>query len=584
MLKSLQLIDFRCYASHQIEFKDLTIAVGRNNAGKSSLIEALRLVSLASAKSNSVSFSSPPDWTDAPGGQLGFKVPLKGLFFEKRSVINNLGSGPARIIAKYDSGYHIEIFVSGDYDVFASYRDPSGQTIRSGGKAKQAQFPPIAILPPIGPLEPDERLLSHDHVRGAMESTLTSKHFRNQIHFLQTYVHKFKTLVAETWENVSVEEVISATREKGEYLSLMVRDEQFTAEVGWMGHGFQMWLQVIWFLARSEGACTLILDEPDVYMHPDLQRRLIRLVRKHHTQVIVATHSVEIMTDVPPSNILVVERSRSQSRFVYNSRIVQKVADNLGSQHNLNLVRLGTARCCLVVEGKDMDFLRIIHQRMFPDRHDCFDGVPNFDIGGWGGWKTVSGVSKLLHKALSTEYPVYCLLDRDYFPDSLLKSRQKEAKSLGINLHIWRKKEIENYSIDCGVICRFIKAQKRQGSSQCTEEEIEEQLLSITKPLKQDVIDCLATEEQRLDGKLSLKSANEKARSRVGNSWKTLEGRLAYVCGKEVLTQLSKWSQKKYQTSISAKGLFRHFQPDELPEELRNVIAAIDQRSALDKI
>jgi hypothetical protein len=33
-----------------------------------------------------------------------------------------------------------------------------------------------------------------------------------------------------------------------------------------MGHGLQMWLQTMWFLARVGYAACAILDEPDVYM------------------------------------------------------------------------------------------------------------------------------------------------------------------------------------------------------------------------------------------------------------------------------------------------------------------------------
>lgn len=43
MLKFLHLEDYRCFKDTKLEFKDLTIAVGKNNAGKSTIIEALRI-------------------------------------------------------------------------------------------------------------------------------------------------------------------------------------------------------------------------------------------------------------------------------------------------------------------------------------------------------------------------------------------------------------------------------------------------------------------------------------------------------------------------------------------------------------
>ncbi len=45
LLKKLELENFKCYQRASIPFKDLAIIVGANNAGKSCLIESLRLVS-----------------------------------------------------------------------------------------------------------------------------------------------------------------------------------------------------------------------------------------------------------------------------------------------------------------------------------------------------------------------------------------------------------------------------------------------------------------------------------------------------------------------------------------------------------
>lgn len=111
-----------------------------------------------------------------------------------------------------------------------------------------------------------------------------------------------------------------------------------------MGRGVQMWLQVIWFLAREGSADCVILDEPDIYMHPDLQRRLIRLLRKGSGQVILTTHSPEILAEVDAEDVLVVDRSRSLSLVVSSLPGAQAVLTSLGSVHNLQLTRLWKAR------------------------------------------------------------------------------------------------------------------------------------------------------------------------------------------------------------------------------------------------
>ena len=43
MLTFLKLENFRCFSNHEVVFSPLCLLVGQNNAGKSTIIDALRL-------------------------------------------------------------------------------------------------------------------------------------------------------------------------------------------------------------------------------------------------------------------------------------------------------------------------------------------------------------------------------------------------------------------------------------------------------------------------------------------------------------------------------------------------------------
>ena len=60
-------------------------------------------------------------------------------------------------------------------------------------------------------------------------------------------------------------------------------------------------------MSRLEITDQVILDEPDVYLHADLQRKLIRMAKRSRRPTIVATHSLEIISEVEPDNIIVIE-------------------------------------------------------------------------------------------------------------------------------------------------------------------------------------------------------------------------------------------------------------------------------------
>ena len=107
-----------------------------------------------------------------------------------------------------------------------------------------------------------------------------------------------------------------------------------------MGHGLQMWLQTMWFIARTSRNNTVVLDEPDVYMHPDLQRRLIRHLRSVRPQVIVATHSTRILSETDPTNVLVIDRTAPEAAYSTSLPAVQKLLEHIGSAQNIQLTRL----------------------------------------------------------------------------------------------------------------------------------------------------------------------------------------------------------------------------------------------------
>lgn len=242
------------------------------------------------------------------------------------------------------------------------------------------ELPEINILPQIGPLRIKEVVLNEEYVYKNINSATSSLHFRNQLHYHSELFELFKVNAEQTWQGLRILNLELAGDFKNRELDLLVQDNNFVAEIGWMGHGLQMWLQTIWFLTRCSNGSTVILDEPDVYKHADLQRKLIRYLKNKFPQVIVATHSIEIMSEVEP-----------------------------GSIHNIQLARLWSSKKILIVEGKDIEILKRIQNRLLGESLDSLESIPNFSIGGWGGWKYAIGSKLLLKNAGDKALVTYCL-------------------------------------------------------------------------------------------------------------------------------------------------------------------------------
>jgi ABC-type multidrug transport system ATPase subunit len=93
----------------------------------------------------------------------------------------------------------------------------------------------------------------------------------------------------------------------------MLSEGGFVAEAAHFGHGLQMWLQIVWFLVRTEENNIVIFDEPDVYMHPDQQRKLLELVRGKFTQCILSTHATAILDECNEDEVIQLDRAVSKS-------------------------------------------------------------------------------------------------------------------------------------------------------------------------------------------------------------------------------------------------------------------------------
>jgi len=377
-------------------------------------------------------------------------------------------------------------------------------------------LPQLSVLPQISPLQKEENILATDYVKANISSHLSSNHFRNQLAiFYDEYFEEFKALAESSWPGLQIISIEGRNRLLGDPIELFVRDGDFVAEIGWMGHGLQMWLQTMWFITRSKHSDTIILDEPDVYMHPDLQRKLLRFVRGRNPQCLIATHSTEILSETEPSNILIIERSREKSSFSTNLPAVQKVIEDIGSAQNIHLTRLWSARKLLLVEGKDIKFLKRFQSLIFPDTNFPFDALPNMPIGGWSGWAYAVGSAMLLSNAFDEQIITYCILDKDYYTPDTIKNRRDEAATKNVNLHIWSRKEIENYLIIPSVIQRIIVEKGANGSP--TIKEIENQIDEITNSLKDQTVDSYSQEFHNNERAKGISSANKKARALVNS-------------------------------------------------------------------
>ncbi|HEY0667758.1 MAG TPA: AAA family ATPase [Sphingobacteriaceae bacterium] len=539
-------------------------------------LKALRILSLVVNRAKYTIYVKSPEWLQFNDDVLGIQPSIKNLEISTQNIFHMYGEPPAKIIGEFEDGLKVHVYVNDGAELFAIMTTKDGKFVESKKFASSVGLHEINILPQISPLQKREIVINETTVQRNLSTNLSSRHFRNQLNYYPKAFDLFKELSEKTWPGLSIDRINSNVRTQGD-LFLFVRDNKFEAEVGWMGHGLQMWLQTMWFLSRCKKSSTVILDEPDVYMHADLQRRLIKLVKREFKQVIIATHSVEIMSEVEAENILPISSERLKQEYANKTPIVQKIVDEIGSVHNIEIARMFSYNKFLIVEGEkdDVKLLSIFQTKIYPDTFEQFDILPKTFVNGWGGWQRVIGSQKVFSDN-QTSITTYCIFDSDYHTTIEKEQRLTEAKIQGINLHIWNKKEIENYLLCPAAVVRL--ANSRRKGLMLTEEEITRQIDLICEELKDDVIDCFATEIKNEDHSQSLKTVNQEARRYVNKHWHM--EKWGMVSGKEIISRLGQWLSENYKVSINRFALARELSLDELPKEVIDLITKIEGRKS----
>ncbi|MEA2190404.1 MAG: hypothetical protein QOI73_525 [Solirubrobacteraceae bacterium] len=584
MIESLRLQNFRGFIDHTVPFKQTTVLVGANNAGKSTLVEALRIVAvvLDRLRNPHARFVEPPMWLEGKHALIGVSPAVRGLPTDEaaRSLFYAYDPPPAVLSATFAGGARVTVFIGPDAQVHGAAWDAAGAEITGRRQAQRLTLDVIGVQPLVAPLL--RRELAHQPetiVRGD-GTYLAPRHFRNQLRHFDHHAKEFARIAEDTWPGLQIRRRPNKYAAVGEVLDLDIRDEGFVGEVGLMGHGLQMWLQIVWFLARAPDDACVVLDEPDVYMHPDLQRRLLSMVRARFRQLVIATHSVEIISDVDPESIVSVDKRERASTFVTSLPGLQGVMSSIGSLQNIDITRLMSSRSFLLVEGEDLTLLRILQVIAAPTAPPI-DLIPHGELGGRGGWGGGVPAKLPTKNAVGESIRCYAILDRDYFPNQEVAERVAEGRPWKVALHVWSRKEIENYLLVPSAIARLIAERARDGTLLPDDATVTKEVDRIVRSMEHDISDAISEVLLARNRKGGPTTANKLTRERMSAAWKTQDGRWNVAPGKKVLSAVSNWAKTHYGVEFNPEQLARALASDEIAQEVKDVLEAISRTKPL---
>ena len=357
-------------------------------------------------------------------------------------------------------------------------------------------------------------------------------------------------------------------------LRMFCPEERYPREIYWAGFGFQVWCQMLTYVIGAKDDALLVIDEPDIYLHSDLQRQLVSILNDLGPDILIATHSTEIIVEAEPGDILVVNKKNRSARRIKDPSGLQQLFELLGSNLNPPLTQLAKSRRAVFVEGKDFQLLSGFARRAGLTEVATRAHFAVIPIEGFNPAR-IEEYSRGIELTLGVSILKAAVLDRDYRSETQVQELRETLEKTMAFVHFHDRKEIENYLLEPTPLERAIRTRlteqaARTGKTQQFSESVSEMLIRITEAIKQDVsgvyIAKYVESQKDLAPKTDRSTLTTQAIKKFDEAWETLSGRLAIVPGKRVLAMLNDELQSEYSINLSPTLIVSQFQREEIPE------------------
>ena len=377
MITRLTLRNFKSVGKQTYDFTQFDLLVGRNNSGKSTVLQALAIWQFCvdefhrSKRRGSKGLQVVlPNFTALP-------VPEFNLLWKDRTdrayPITNGKKKQEFILIEIGVEWRRPTGEIGSFGVALRYHSPQTiYAIPSDGWAKfrtceqSGDLPRIAYVPPFSGLEPTEKWLDVSPIRQQVGKGQPGSVLRNLLlrvcpppprgpdgRINKGYQHpadwRELASIVQRWFSVTICE---PTYESAKDVYITVEYSQNGKEYDIIagGSGFHQTLTLLAFMYGYQPT-TILLDEPDAHLHVNLQREILDYFKRksieRNTQFVIATHAEEFARGVDASQI-VSFLSHVPKRIKSTPEVLRAMAE----VSNEEVTRLMTSPYILYVEGE----------------------------------------------------------------------------------------------------------------------------------------------------------------------------------------------------------------------------------------
>lgn len=574
--------NFKAFKHYSLALTNFNVLVGPNNAGKSTVIAAFRMLSEAMRRARA---RAPEHLRGPEGDRLGYRVNLSEVPVASENIFSDYDdSHAASVTFRISNGNRLVLYFP-ERDSCMLFTQTEERAVRSPSTFKSEFNCDVAFVPVLGPVEHNEPLYQKEAARQALITHRASRNFRNIWHHYPEQFPEFRDLLRRTWPRMDIEAPrLDATADRPR-LHMFCLERRIPRELFWAGFGFQVWCQMLTFIVEGRRASLLAIDEPDIYLHSDLQRQLLSILKDAGPDILIATHSPELVSASDPHDIVVIDNRAKSARRLNEPSQLQPVFKSLGSNLNPTLTQLAKTRRALFVEGRDFDVISWFAERLGKNGVATRGHFAVLPAHGFNPQK-VADVSAGIEATLGTRITRAAIFDRDYRSDNEVRAITEGLKAHCTLVHVHSRKEIENFALVPTVLERAIRARledrrRRTGATKQWTHDIVAVLGDISESERREVqSQCLTSyvrHERASRRGVDDATLTTEALAMFEDRWSSLQSRLAMVPGKEVFAQLNGFLMREYGISLSLGAVARTFRPNEIPQEMVDLVNRVEE-------
>ncbi|MFH0817519.1 MAG: AAA family ATPase [Candidatus Micrarchaeota archaeon] len=579
---SVRFHHYKAFREYALSLHRFNVLVGPNNSGKSTVLGAFRILAEGIRKANA---RNPVIIPGPQGETYGYEVDMTDIPVATENVFYDYDdSEPAKITFRLSNGNQLILFFPKRRICFLICQT-QGRPVVSTTDFKSQFNASIGFVPILGPVEHDEQLFQKEAARLALLTYRAARNFRNIWYHYPEDFNEFRGLVKSTWPGMDIEPPEIDTSTAKPLLHMFCPEERIPREIFWSGFGFQVWCQMLTYIVRGRKSNLFIIDEPDIYLHADLQRRMLGILKTLGPDILIATHSTEIISEVDLDDLVVINKKLMAGKRIRNPAELQQVFNVLGSDLNPILTQLAKTRRAIFVEGKDFKIISRFARKLGLDAIANRSDFAVIPVEGFNPGK-IRDFTHGMEITLGADVLTSVVFDRDY------RSKEECEKELALlNKHcqkayIHSRKELENFllvpfTLKRAIDHRLIDRNQRTGSNTCFKEDVEDLLARLTESMRHHVQACYLAKRRQFEQSQRKgrddSTIDEQLLKEFDCVWTDRERRLLVIPGKEALSALNSYLQDKYNISLSSSLIVDSFRKEEVPKEMMELLKGLNE-------